>query len=227
MCGEAIKKIVAREILDSRGNPTVEADVYTESGAMGWAAVPSGASTGAFEAHELRDGGKRYMGQGVQKAVENVGKILAPALEGKDVLDQRALDFAMLNADGTENKKKAGANAILAVSMAASKAAAAVLDMPLYRYIGGANAYVLPVPMMNVINGGKHADNNITSQEFMIMPVGASSFRECLQWGTEVFHTLKGILKSKGLSISVGDEGGFAPNLASEEEALEILIEAI
>ena len=228
MCGEAIKKIVAREILDSRGNPTVEAEVYTESGAMGWAAVPSGASTGAFEAHELRDGDKkRYMGQGVKKAVENVAEILAPALIGKDVLDQRALDYAMLNADGTENKKNAGANAILAVSLAASKAAASVLDMPLYRYIGGANSYVLPVPMMNVSNGGKHADNNITSQEFMIMPVGASSFRECLQWGAEVFHTLKGILKSKGLSISVGDEGGFAPNLTSEEEALETLIEAI
>lgn len=228
MYNEGIEKIVAREILDSRGNPTVEAEVHTESGMTGWAAVPSGASTGAFEAHELRDGDpKRYKGQGVLKAVANVGSILAPALVGMDILDQRALDLKMLAADGTENKSKAGANAILAVSMAAAKAAANVLDMPLYRYIGGANSYVLPVPMMNVINGGKHADNNITSQEFMIMPVGASSFREALQWGAEVFHTLKSILKGKGLSVSVGDEGGFAPSLESEEQALETLVEAI
>lgn len=223
-----IAKIVAREILDSRGNPTIEAEVTTVGGVTGWAAVPSGASTGAFEAHELRDGDKkRYQGKGVQKAVANVNNTVAPALCGQCVLDQRALDLKMLALDGTPNKANLGANAILAVSLASASAAAKALRLPLYRYIGGTNAHVLPVPMMNVINGGKHADNNISSQEFMIMPVGAASFAECLQWGTDVFHTLKSILHKKGLSTSVGDEGGFAPNLSGEEEAITTLLEAI
>ncbi|MEZ4628777.1 MAG: phosphopyruvate hydratase, partial [Eubacteriales bacterium] len=225
---QTITKITAREILDSRGNPTVEAEVTTSGGIAGWAAVPSGASTGAYEALELRDGDKsRYMGKGVQKAVENVRGMIAPKLVGMDVTGQREIDYAMLALDGTPDKSKVGANGILAVSLAAAKAAAQTLDLPLYRYIGGVNAHVLPVPMMNVINGGKHADNNISSQEFMIMPVGAPSFAEGLRWGTEVFHTLKGILHKKGLSTSVGDEGGFAPNLSGEVEALETLLEAI
>ena len=228
MKDRAIAKITAREILDSRGNPTVEAELTTSCGVVGWAAVPSGASTGAYEALELRDGDKgRYMGKGVQKAVKNVTELLAPALSGMDVTNQREIDLAMLAADGTPDKSKAGANAILAVSLAAAAAAAKTLGLPLYRYIGGANAHTLPVPMMNVINGGKHADNNISSQEFMIMPVGAPTFTEGLRWGSEVFHTLKTILKKKGLSTSVGDEGGFAPNLSGEEEALETLLEAI
>ena len=225
---QTITKITAREILDSRGNPTVEAEVTTSGGIVGWAAVPSGASTGAYEALELRDGDKsRYMGKGVQKAVENVRGLIAPKLVGMDVTGQREIDYAMLALDGTPDKSKVGANGILAVSLAAAKAAAQTLDLPLYRYIGGVNAHVLPVPMMNVINGGKHADNNISSQEFMIMPVGAPSFAEGLRWGAEVFHTLKGILHKKGLSTSVGDEGGFAPNLSGEVEALETLLEAI
>ena len=225
---QVISKITAREILDSRGNPTVEAEVTTNGGVVGWAAVPSGASTGAYEALELRDGDKkRYQGKGVQKAVSNVQKLLSPKLIGMDVTNQRGIDETMLAIDGTADKSRVGANGILAVSLAAANAAAKSLELPLYRYIGGVNAHVLPVPMMNVINGGKHADNNISSQEFMIMPVGAPSFAEGLRWGAEVFHTLKGILHKKGLSTSVGDEGGFAPNLSGEEEALETLLEAI
>ncbi len=228
MSKQTITKIQAREILDSRGNPTIEAEVTTSGGVTGWAAVPSGASTGAYEALELRDGDKgRYQGKGVQKAVKNVREKIAPVVIGMDVTRQREIDYAMLAADGTPDKSKIGANGILAVSLAAAKAAAQSLELPLYRYIGGVNAHVLPVPMMNVINGGKHADNNISSQEFMIMPVGAPTFAEGLRWGTDVFHTLKGILKKKGLSTSVGDEGGFAPNLSGEEEALETLLEAI
>jgi enolase len=223
-----IAKIVAREILDSRGNPTVEAEVTTCCGTTGWAAVPSGASTGAFEAIEMRDGDKsRYLGKGVLKAVANVNDVIAPALKGMCIADQRAIDRKMLELDGTDNKAKLGANAILAVSLAAAAAASKSLDLPLYRYIGGTNAHTLPVPMMNVINGGKHADNNISSQEFMIMPVGAESFADCLRWGAEVFHSLKSILHKKGLSTSVGDEGGFAPNLSGEEEAITTLLEAI
>ena len=228
MSTQVISKIIAREILDSRGNPTIEAEVTTSGGVVGWAAVPSGASTGAYEALELRDGDKgRYQGKGVQKAVQNVHKLLAPKLLGMDITSQREIDRAMIAIDGTADKSKVGANGILAVSLAAANAAAKTLNLPLYRYIGGVNAHVLPVPMMNVINGGKHADNNISSQEFMIMPVGAPSFAEGLRWGAEVFHTLKGILHKKGLSTSVGDEGGFAPNLSGEVEALETLLEAI
>ncbi|HAX40767.1 MAG TPA: phosphopyruvate hydratase [Clostridiales bacterium] len=228
MSQQTISKIIAREILDSRGNPTIEAEVTTSGGVAGWAAVPSGASTGAYEALELRDGDKsRYGGKGVQKAVKNVHNMLAPKLAGMDVTSQREIDYKMLEIDGTADKSKVGANGILAVSLAVANAAAKTLELPLYRYIGGVNAHVLPVPMMNVINGGKHADNNISSQEFMIMPVGAPSFAEGLRWGAEVFHSLKGILHKKGLSTSVGDEGGFAPNLSSEEEALETLMEAI
>ena len=228
MSQQTISKIMAREILDSRGNPTIEAEVVTSAGVVGWAAVPSGASTGAYEALELRDGDKgRYGGKGVQKAVKNVHNMLAPKLAGMDVTSQREIDYKMLEIDGTADKSKVGANGILAVSLAVANAAAKTLELPLYRYIGGVNAHVLPVPMMNVINGGKHADNNISSQEFMIMPVGAPSFAEGLRWGAEVFHSLKGILHKKGLSTSVGDEGGFAPNLSSEEEALETLMEAI
>ena len=228
MSQQTISKIIAREILDSRGNPTVEAEVTTSGGVVGWSAVPSGASTGAYEALELRDGDKsRYQGKGVQKAVKNVHEKLAPKLLGMDVTAQREIDYAMLAIDGTPDKSKVGANGILAVSLAVANAAAKTLEMPLYRYIGGVNAHILPVPMMNVINGGKHADNNISSQEFMIMPVGAPTFAEGLRWGAEVFHTLKGILHKKGLSTSVGDEGGFAPNLSGEVEALETLLEAI
>jgi enolase len=228
MSTQVISKITAREILDSRGNPTIEAEVTTSGGVTGWAAVPSGASTGAYEALELRDGDKsRYGGKGVQKAVRNVQEKLAPKLNGMDVTAQREIDRAMLAIDGTADKSKIGANGILAVSLATANAAAKSLGLPLYRYIGGVNAHVLPVPMMNVINGGKHADNNISSQEFMIMPVGAPSFAEGLRWGAEVFHTLKSILHKKGLSTSVGDEGGFAPNLSGEEEALDTLVEAI
>ena len=228
MSQQTISKIVAREILDSRGNPTVEAEVTTSGGVVGWAAVPAGACRGAYEALELRDGDKsRYQGKGVQKAVKNVHTMLAPKLLGMDVTGQREIDYKMLAIDGTADKSKVGANGILAVSLAVANAAAKTLDLPLYRYIGGVNAHILPVPMMNVINGGKHADNNISSQEFMIMPVGAPSFAEGLRWGAEVFHTLKGILHKKNLSTSVGDEGGFAPNLSGEEEALETLLEAI
>jgi enolase len=220
--------IIAREILDSRGNPTVEVEVLTEEGFVGRAAVPSGASTGKYEAVELRDNDpKRYLGKGVEKAVENVEEILLPALEGIDIFDQRLIDEIMISEDGTSNKAKIGANAILGVSMAVAHAAAAEANMPLYRYIGGVNAHTLPVPMMNILNGGSHADNSIDFQEFMIMPVGANSFREALRMGTEVFHNLKEVLKSKNYSTNVGDEGGFAPSMKSNEEAIETVLQAI
>ena len=223
-----IKKVSAREILDSRGNPTVEVDVHLCSGIMGRAAVPSGASTGAHEAVELRDGdANRYLKKGVLKAVDNVKTLIAPSLAGHDIFDQLGIDKTMLALDGTKNKGKLGANAILGVSMAAAHAAAAELRLPLYRYIGGTNAKVLPVPLMNILNGGKHADNNIDFQEFMIVPVGATSFREGLRMGAEVFHSLKKVLHDKGLNTAVGDEGGFAPNIASANEALQILATAI
>ena len=223
-----IKKIVGREVLDSRGNPTVEVEVFTESGAMGRAAVPSGASTGEHEALELRDGDKgRYGGKGVLKAVSNVNTVIAPALVGKSVLGQRAIDRLMLDLDGTPTKSKLGANAILGVSLAVAKAAADYLKQPLYRYIGGTNTYVMPVPMMNIINGGAHSDAPIAFQEFMIRPVGAPSFREGLRMGTEVFHALKSVLKARGLSTAVGDEGGFAPALDSIEDALDCILAAI
>ena len=223
-----IEKIVAREILDSRGNPTVEVDVVLESGIMGRASVPSGASTGEHEALELRDGDKqRYGGKGVQKAVDNVNKIIAPKLIGMSSLNQRGIDYAMLALDGTKTKSNLGANAILGVSLAVAKAAANYLDLPLYRYIGGTNTYVMPVPMMNIINGGSHSDAPIAFQEFMIRPVGAPSFREGLRMGAEVFHALKKVLKDRGLSTAVGDEGGFAPNLASNADALACIKEAV
>jgi enolase len=223
-----IVAIHAREILDSRGNPTVEADVLLASGAMGRAAVPSGASTGEHEAVELRDGDKaHYLGKGVLHAVENVETVLAPELAGMDAANQRLIDATMIALDGTENKGKLGANAILAVSMACSRAAANALQIPLYRYLGGVNASVLPVPMMNIINGGAHADNNVDFQEFMVMPVGAERFADALRWGVEVFHHLKSVLKKKGYSTSVGDEGGFAPSLKSNVEAIEVILEAI
>jgi enolase len=223
-----IESVYAREILDSRGNPTIEVDVLLESKVWGRAAVPSGASTGAYEALELRDGDKsRYLGKGVQKAVENVNLKIAPAIVGLDALDQREIDFTILELDGTENKSKLGANAILGVSLAVAKAAANFLDLPLFKYLGGTDAHTLPVPLMNILNGGKHADNNIDFQEFMIVPVGASSFKEALRIGVEVFHNLKAVLKTKGLSTTVGDEGGFAPDLVSNEQALEMLITAV
>lgn len=222
-----ITNVYAREVLDSRGNPTVEVEVYVESGAMGRSLVPSGASTGEYEAVELRDGGNRYLGKGVLKAVENVNKTIAPAIIGMDALDQLGIDRLMIELDGTENKGKLGANAILGVSMATAHAAANALGIPLYVYLGGFNAKELPVPMMNIINGGKHADNNVDIQEFMIMPTGAKTFREALQMGAEIFHQLKAVLKGKGYNTAVGDEGGFAPNLSSNEEALATLIEAI
>ncbi len=223
-----ILDVHARQILDSRGNPTVEVDVITESGAMGRAAVPSGASTGIHEAVELRDGNaKQYAGKGVLKAVKNVNEKIATELMGFDASEQAAIDQAMIELDGTENKSKLGANAILAVSMAVAKAAAEEAGLPLYRYVGGTNAKTLPVPMMNIVNGGAHADNKIDFQEFMIMPVGASSFSEGLRWGTEIFHVLKSVLKKKGYSTNVGDEGGFAPNIQSNEEAIETVLEAI
>lgn len=223
-----IEVIRAREILDSRGNPTVEVEVGLSGGAIGRAAVPSGASTGAFEAVELRDNDKkRYLGKGVSKAVRNVNELIASEIEGMYALDQVAVDQAMLDLDGTENKAKLGANAILGVSMAVAKAAALQCDMPLYKYIGGMNAKTLPVPMMNILNGGKHADNSVNIQEFMIMPVGADSFKQCLRMSTEVFHHLKKVLQSKGYSTAVGDEGGFAPNLKTDEEALQLIMEAI
>lgn len=223
-----IEKIVAREILDSRGNPTVEVDVTLESGIMGRASVPSGASTGEHEALELRDGDKgRYLGKGVQKAVENVNKIIAPALAGMSALNQRGVDHAMLALDGTKTKSKLGANAILGVSLAVAKAAANYLDIPLYRYIGGTNTFTLPVPMMNIINGGSHSDAPIAFQEFMIRPVGAKSFKEGLRMGAEVFHALKKVLHDRNLSTAVGDEGGFAPALAGTEDALESILSAI
>lgn len=223
-----ITHVLAREVLDSRGNPTVEVEVYLESGARGRAIVPSGASTGAHEAVELRDGDKeRYLGKGVLKAVQNVNDVIAPKLEGMDALQQVEIDQLLIQLDGTPNKGKLGANAILGVSMAVARAAADALGMPLYAYLGGFNAKVLPVPMMNILNGGKHADNNVDIQEFMIMPVGAKSFAEGLRMGVEVFHSLKAVLKEKGLATSVGDEGGFAPNLSSNEEALQTIMAAI
>ncbi|CQR70367.1 Enolase [Sporomusa ovata DSM 2662] len=223
-----IVDILAREILDSRGNPTIEVDVLLENGTLGRAAVPSGASTGAYEAVELRDGDKsRFLGKGVLKAVENVNEIITPEIVGMDALDQIGIDQAMIELDGTPNKAKLGANAILGVSMAVAKAAASSLDMALYQYLGGANAKELPVPMMNILNGGKHADNNVDIQEFMILPVGAESFAEALRMGAEIYHNLKKVLADRNLATAVGDEGGFAPNLASNEEALKIIIEAI
>ncbi len=223
-----IAEIFARQILDSRGNPTIEVDVITDEGAMGRAAVPSGASTGVHEAVELRDDDKKvYVGKGVLKAVENVNKTLSPELVGYDVADQTGIDALMIELDGTENKSKLGANAMLAISMAVAKAAAEESALPLFRYIGGTNAKTLPVPMMNILNGGAHADNKIDFQEFMVMPVGASTFSEGLRWGVEIFHALKTVLKKKGYSTNVGDEGGFAPNIGSNEEAIETVLVAI
>jgi len=223
-----IEHVLAREILDSRGNPTVEAEVVLADGAIGRAAVPSGASTGENEAVELRDGDKkRYGGKGVLKAVENVNEIIGPALQGFDALDQAEVDRALIDLDGTKNKSKLGANALLAVSMATARAAAIQLEIPLYRYLGGPNARTLPVPMMNIVNGGAHADNNVDFQEFMVVPAGATSFNEALRVGAEVFHQLKAVLKGKGYATSVGDEGGFAPNLRSNEEAVETILESI
>ncbi len=224
----SIEQIQAREILDSRGNPTVEVDVTLGDGSFGRAAVPSGASTGEHEAVELRDGDKdRYMGKGVRQAVENINEIIAPEVLGLDARQQEIIDGVMIELDGTENKSKLGANAILGVSLAVAKAAAEYCGLPLFRYIGGAGAHVLPVPMMNILNGGKHADNNVDLQEFMIMPFGAENFAEALRMGAEVFHTLKKVLSSKGYNTAVGDEGGFAPNLKSNEEALDVIMEAI
>jgi len=223
-----IVSIHAREILDSRGNPTVEADVVLEDGVRGRAAVPSGASTGEHEAVELRDGDKKhYMGKGVLKAVDNVESVIAPELTGMDASNQKLIDATMIALDGTENKGKLGANAILAVSMACARASAESLGLPLYRYLGGVNACILPTPMMNILNGGAHADNNVDFQEFMVMPVGATTFSDALRWGAEVFHTLKGVLKKKGYNTAVGDEGGFAPSVKSNVEALELILEAI
>jgi enolase len=223
-----IEAVGAREILDSRGNPTVEVEVLLDDDTVSRAAVPSGASTGAFEAYELRDGDtKRYGGKGVLKAVAAVTDLLGPALEGFDAADQRLVDAAMIELDGTDNKKKLGANAILGVSLAVAKAAADSADLPLFRYLGGPNAHTLPVPMLNVINGGAHADTNVDIQEFMILPIGASSFREALRWGAETYHALKALLHAKGLSTGLGDEGGFAPDLKSNRAALDLLMEAI
>ncbi len=222
-----IVSVVGREILDSRGNPTVEVEVTLDSGATGRAAVPSGASTGEHEAVELRDGGSRYLGKGVATAVGFVNTEVADLLDGIEVFQQRIIDQALIDLDGTDNKARIGANAILGTSLAVAKAAADELQLPLWRYLGGPNAHVLPVPMMNVVNGGVHADNTIDMQEFMIMPVGAPSFREALRWGTETYHTLKKVLHDRGLSTAVGDEGGFAPNLATNEDAIRILVEAI
>ncbi|MGP3561623.1 phosphopyruvate hydratase [Geobacillus sp. BK01] len=224
----AIIDVYAREVLDSRGNPTVEVEVYTEDGGFGRALVPSGASTGEYEAVELRDGDKnRYLGKGVLKAVENVNEVIAPEIIGLEVTDQVAIDRTLIELDGTENKGKLGANAILGVSLAVARAAADEVGLPLYQYLGGFNAKTLPVPMMNILNGGAHADNNVDIQEFMVMPVGAESFREALRMGAEIFHSLKAVLKAKGYNTAVGDEGGFAPNLKSNEEALQTIIEAI
>ncbi|NLP13916.1 MAG: phosphopyruvate hydratase [Clostridium sp.] len=223
-----IESVFAREILDSRGNPTIEVEVIAEGGFIGRAAVPSGASTGAFEAVELRDNDKnRYLGKGVQKAVDNVNNIIAPKVEGMNVFDQVAIDNMMISLDGTPNKAKLGANAILGVSLATAKAAAEALGLSLYQYIGGVNAKTLPVPMMNIINGGKHADNSVNIQEFMIMPVGACCFKNALQMCAEVFHNLKKVLKDKGYSTAVGDEGGFAPDLKTDEEAIQVILEAV
>jgi len=224
----AIEEVRALEILDSRGNPTVQVEVVTEDGSNGVAMVPSGASTGSFEAVELRDGDKsRYLGKGVLKAVANVNEIIAPELEGMNVFDQVDIDKKLIELDGTENKGKLGANATLGVSLAVARAAANALGMSLYKYIGGVNSKTLPIPMMNILNGGKHADNTVNIQEFMIMPVGAKSFSECMRMAAEIYHTLKKVLKGKGLATGVGDEGGFAPNLSSDEEALKLIVEAI
>ena len=222
-----IEKLIAREVLDSRGNPTIEVDVILKGGSSGRAAVPSGASTGQFEAVELRDGDKRYKGKGVRQAVANVNNEIANEILGMDSLDQRGIDQKLLLLDGTNDKSNLGANAMLGVSLATAKASAHHLGQPLYRYLGGATAHVLPVPMMDVLNGGEHADNNVDLQEFMIMPVGAASFSEALQWGAECYHTLKEVLKGTGLSTAVGDEGGFAPDLESNEAAIELLVDAI
>ncbi len=223
-----IAAIRAREILDSRGNPTVEAEVVLADGHVGRAAVPSGASTGEHEMVELRDGDKgRYLGKGVRKAVANVRDVLAPALAGLDVREQRAIDARLLELDGTPNKARLGANALLAVSLAAARGAAVAAGLPLYRYLGGTNAHLLPVPLMNILNGGAHADNTVDCQEFMVVPLGASSFAEALRMGTEVFHRLRAVLKGRGLSTTVGDEGGFAPNLKNDVEAIESILEAI
>jgi len=223
-----IQNIKPREIIDSRGNPTVEAEVYADDGSMGRAAVPSGASTGAFEAVELRDKDQaRYLGKGVLKAVENIEEIITPHLLGYNIYEQDQIDYLLMELDGTENKAKLGANATLAVSLACAHCAATTLGMPLWRYLGGIRAHTLPVPMMNVINGGQHADNSVNLQEFMVMPVGAESFHEGLRWCVEVFHTLKTLLKNDGYSTAVGDEGGFAPNLKSDEDALKYLVRAI
>ena len=223
----AIERVVGRQVLDSRGNPTVEAEVWLDSGAKGRAIAPSGASTGVREAIELRDGGSEWNGKGVSGAVANVNGEIAAVLEGFDAIDQRSVDHALIDADGTADKSRLGANAMLAVSLANAKAAADELDLPLYRAIGGVNAHVLPVPMMNVINGGVHAKNSIDFQEYMFMPVGAASFSEALRWGTECYHALKEVLNTRGLSTAVGDEGGFAPDLPNNEEAVEVLVEAI
>ena len=222
-----IEIIHARQILDSRGNPTIEVDVVTEEGAFGRAAVPSGASTGMHEAVELRDGGNTWMGKGVTLAIEHVNEVLNEELHGLDITEQRLIDQIMIDIDGTENKSNLGANAILGVSLAVAKAAAETVRQPLYRYIGGANVAILPVPMMNILNGGSHADNKIDIQEFMVMPVGASSFSEGLRMGTEIFHSLKEVLQAKGHSTNVGDEGGFAPNLKSNDEGVEFVLRAI
>ncbi len=222
-----IERVHGREVFDSRGNPTVEVEVELDSGAQARAMVPSGASTGAFEAVELRDGGERLAGRGVLKAVGFVNSELAEAALGRDAIDQRGLDAAMIAVDGTDNKGRVGANAILGVSLAAARAAALELELPLWRHIGGANAHVLPVPMMNVLNGGSHADNNVDYQEFMLMPVGAASFSEAMRWGVEAYHVLKKVLSERGLSTGIGDEGGFAPNLASNEEAVQLLVDTI
>ncbi|WP_312091877.1 phosphopyruvate hydratase [Aminipila sp.] len=223
-----IEEVIAREVLDSRGNPTVEVEIYLEDGSMGRAIVPSGASTGVHEAVELRDGDKgRYLGKGTLKAVDNVNDIIADEIIGYNVLDQVGLDKLLIELDGTPNKSKLGANAILAVSMAAADAAANSLGMPLFQYLGGVNGKILPTPMMNILNGGSHADNTVDIQEFMIMPVGAANFREALRMGAEVFHNLKAVLKDKGMNTAVGDEGGFAPNLSTNEEAIQVIIEAI
>ena len=223
----AIEVVVGRQVLDSRGNPTVEAEVHLESGASGRAISPSGASTGIHEAVELRDGGPEWGGKGVRTAVHNVNTEINDALEGYEATDQRAIDFAMIDLDGTDNKGRLGANAILAVSIAAAKAAAIECDLPLYQYVGGVNAHVLPVPMFNVINGGVHAKNSIDFQEFMVMPIGAASFGEALQWGAETYHALKEVLNKRGLATAVGDEGGFAPDLPHNETAVQVLVEAI
>jgi enolase len=222
-----IEALGAREILDSRGNPTVEVEIQLEDGTQARAAVPSGASTGAFEASELRDGGKRYLGKGVEKAVAFVNDVIAPEVIGFDGQDQRLVDAAMIALDGTPNKSKLGANAILGVSLAVAKASAESADLSLFRYLGGPNAHVLPVPMMNILNGGAHADTNVDIQEFMVAPIGAPTFRESLRWGAEIYHALKAVLKKRGLATSVGDEGGFAPNLDSNRAALDLILEAI